>query len=292
MDTYLPAVDSRDLSATMETFGFTILKCLADGRHPELKFHPLVYKFLLYGRNVEASLKDLATFDLVMERNLRQLIVNPGAEYLCLEFETELFMELDTSTRNRLEQLKIRPHDEVTDANKVEYVRLTIRNHLIGKRLQHLLALRKGFLYNDVLSAHLKMFSDYDLQLLLLGNTNLRAADLKAVLDFDSGLGALIPQWTYEVLDEMDEEYLRLFLHFATTEVCIPVGGLNNPGSQHYNADKITITKSYELGIVPISHTCFYQIEFSLYESKEELKEKLMMALTNHKYTAGSFDIC
>jgi len=281
MDTYLPrAFIPQEREQDFKTFGNLVAKCLYEGRLPSVKFAPVVFKYILDGIAAEVTFSDFEMYDIKQSRHLRQLLNSPGAEYLYLTFEN-----LITDGDKR----------EVTDANKHEFVSLTIRYELLEKRIRALQKIREGFFQIPIFEKHLKLFTHFDLTLLMLGEQHLQASDIKNTLVADSDLpnAAQMIGFFNEVLDRFTVEELRLFLHFITTEVAIPVGGLRNPSTRTYYAvDKITIYPVYgSVDTFPISHTCWYRLDVPDYPTADMLYDKLIAALKNHQMSAGAFFI-
>ena len=92
--------------------------------------------------------------------------------------------------------------------------------------------------------------------------------------------------WLFEILREFDEQmkakylfyilgnciYLKMLLIFCLGCFRVPIGGFK---SFPMKISSLSDTKS-----LPIAHTCFGQIDMPNYPSKETLKEKLTLAIT------------
>jgi hypothetical protein len=70
----------------------------------------------------------------------------------------------------------------------------------------------------------------------------------------------------------MSHEEKSKFLQFTTGSDRAPVGGLSKVG--------ITIQKMADPTKLPVSHTCFATFGLPDYRSKEEMKEKINLALS------------
>jgi hypothetical protein len=79
--------------------------------------------------------------------------------------------------------------------------------------------------------------------------------------------------WFWEVFEELDEEQKRALLLFACGNDAVPIGGLKEIGMR--------IDRDPNPNHLPSSHTCFNTIVLPNYESKQVLKEKLLIALAN-----------
>lgn len=77
--------------------------------------------------------------------------------------------------------------------------------------------------------------------------------------------------WLWEVLREFDQETLAKFLFFVTGSFKVPYGGFKN--------FKLKIERLYNGNALPTAHTCFNQLDLPEYESKEKMKEKILVAI-------------
>lgn len=76
------------------------------------------------------------------------------------------------------------------------------------------------------------------------------------------------------MLISLDEDLKKKFLLFTTGSDRVPVGGM---GEMTF---KVTRT-NLDPANLPEAHTCFNQLVLPQYESKEALKEKLIIAISN-----------
>lgn len=78
----------------------------------------------------------------------------------------------------------------------------------------------------------------------------------------------------WEVILSFDDELKKKFLLFTTGSDRVPVGGMSEM------TFKVTKTNA-DIGNLPEAHTCFNQLVLPQYTSKEILKEKLTIAISN-----------
>ena len=80
-------------------------------------------------------------------------------------------------------------------------------------------------------------------------------------------------EWFWEVLNEMEEDDKQKYLKFVNGRAKLPT----NPGEGRMH----TINPGNEGGdqALPQAHTCFFQIDLPDYQSKEDLREKLLIAI-------------
>lgn len=72
----------------------------------------------------------------------------------------------------------------------------------------------------------------------------------------------------------LDEDLKKKFLLFTTGSDRVPVGGMSEM------TFKVTKTNQ-DTANLPEAHTCFNQLVLPQYESKEVLREKLTIAISN-----------
>merc|ERR1712232_893366 len=89
--------------------------------------------------------------------------------------------------------------------------------------------------------------------------------------------------WFWQCVREWDNEKRARLLQFVTGSCRLPVGGFadlyGSNGPQKFCIEKISDTK-----MLPRSHTCFNRIDLPSYKSKEEMNEKITLAIEE---TAG-----
>jgi hypothetical protein len=77
--------------------------------------------------------------------------------------------------------------------------------------------------------------------------------------------------WFWEIFNEMQEEDRRRFMRFSTGCDRIPVG------SEFH----LEIQRTNDPDKLPVSHTCFNTFALPPYRSKEGMREKIMIAISN-----------
>lgn len=96
--------------------------------------------------------------------------------------------------------------------------------------------------------------------------------DMKNHTDFLSySQESPVIQWLWEILRNFDQETLAKFLFFVTGSFKVPFGGFKN--------FRLKIEKLYDGNALPTAHTCFNQLDLPEYESKEKMREKLLVAI-------------
>jgi len=168
-------------------------------------------------------------------------------------------------------------HLEVTEENKVEYVRLLCEDYLCGGVRREIQCLLQGFW--DVLPLEL-------LQELEVGPTQLSIL-ISGVDDIDPEEWQLyssgpedepVFDWFWEVVrEDLTAEDRCLLLHFVTGSSRLPPGGFKelSPG---FSVDVAGGTPCPDR--LPHAHTCINKLVLEKYASRAQLQEKLMVALS------------
>jgi ubiquitin-protein ligase E3 A len=122
-------------------------------------------------------------------------------------------------------------------------------------------------------AAHLTMFTADELDLLISGEISLSWEDLKRCARYRNGYSEHSPtiRLFWEVFDELNDEQKSKFLQFTTGTDRVPIGGLARM--------PITFAREGAISRLPISHTCSAVLCLPPYETKEELRKKLMLAI-------------
>jgi E3 ubiquitin-protein ligase NEDD4 len=140
----------------------------------------------------------------------------------------------------------------------------------------------------------LTIFDFQELELLMCG---LPMIDMKDWIDNTEysgeyeqvGLDYPTCQWFWEVVEEFDQELRARLLQFVTGTSGVPARGFGVLQGNDGNIRRFTI-HGVPVGVClyPRSHTCFNRIDLPMYETKEELHEKLKLAVT---MVATGFDL-
>ena len=84
-----------------------------------------------------------------------------------------------------------------------------------------------------------------------------------------------IVQWFWEIVyEEFDELHKRKLLAFTTGSDRVPITGLED-------VEFILGIEGDDEEKLPIAHTCFNQLIFPVYKSKEQMSKKLTQAIEN-----------
>ncbi|KAL7430386.1 hypothetical protein ACHAXM_002168, partial [Skeletonema potamos] len=140
----------------------------------------------------------------------------------------------------------------------------------------------------------LTIFDFQELELLMCGLPEIEMEDWKSHTEYSGeydrdGPNHEVCRWFWEIVSEYDHELKARLLQFVTGTSGVPAKGFGSLQGNDGDVRKFTIHGvSLETCVYPRSHTCFNRIDLPLYEEKEELEEKLKIAIT---MAATGFDI-
>eukprot|EP00929_Paragymnodinium_shiwhaense_P011782 TRINITY_DN11801_c0_g2_i1.p1 TRINITY_DN11801_c0_g2~~TRINITY_DN11801_c0_g2_i1.p1 ORF type:complete len:615 (+),score=85.79 TRINITY_DN11801_c0_g2_i1:151-1995(+) len=165
----------------------------------------------------------------------------------------------------------------VTEENKAEYLQLLCEYYLCGETEQQIKMVLQGFWeilpQEDLLAVGL---TPRELALLIAGYPCLDVSDWQAhtkIIVDDADVEVVT--WFWEILEEMDAVDRAKVLHFSTGSSRLPATGF------------AAVTPQFDLCIrgdpeqLPHAHTCGNQLVLPKYTSRQQLLEKLRIALDN-----------
>lgn len=121
------------------------------------------------------------------------------------------------------------------------------------------------------------MFTSEEVERVICGSVQqeMDFSQLRTVTKYHGGFcdSSTVVQWLWQLLPSLSQKRQQKFLHFVTGSDRIPVTGLTN---LPFKITRITMGSSSQL---PTSHTCFNELCLYEYTSREQLSEKLIMAL-------------
>lgn len=126
----------------------------------------------------------------------------------------------------------------------------------------------------------LTIFNDHELELLIAGLPDINVDDLQANTEY-AGYTAASQQvlWFWEVVRSFDREALAHLLQFVTGTSKVPLDGFKAlqgiGGPQKFCIHRTFATTER----LPSAHTCFNQLDLPEYQSKEQLQERLRLAI-------------
>ncbi|KAH7399137.1 hypothetical protein DE146DRAFT_524737 [Phaeosphaeria sp. MPI-PUGE-AT-0046c] len=254
--------------------GRIIGKALYEGRVLDCHFSRAVYKQIM-GKQV--NLKDMETLDLEYYKSLEWMLNNDITDIITETFSVEVEAFGEMQVVDLIENGRDIP---VTEENKHEYIRLITEHRLTGSVNEQLENFLKGF--HDIVPAELvSIFSEQELELLISGLPDINVDDWKNNTEYHNYTAASPQiQWFWRAVRTFEKEEQAKLLQFVTGTSKVPLNGFKELEGMN-GFSKFNIHRDYgSKDRLPSSHTCFNQLDLPEYESYEDLRKALYMAMT------------
>ena len=222
--------------------------------------------------------------------NLKSLLDLDNVEDLCLTFT---FTENAFGVNRDVELVEGGAEIDVTNENLPAFLEANFKYHLMYRVKPQLAELLLGF-YDVIPEPLMTMFDFQELELLMSGLPEIDVDDWMANTlyqgQFESrGAQHKSCQWFWEVVREFDQEHRAKLLQFTTGSSGVPARGFSVLQGNDGNIKKFALSGiRKDQSLFPRAHTCFNRIDLPCYSSKEELREKLKIALAT---SVTGFDI-
>ncbi|KAG6524941.1 hypothetical protein ZIOFF_014886 [Zingiber officinale] len=173
----------------------------------------------------------------------------------------------------------------VTEETKYEYVDLVAEHILTTAIRPQINSFLEGF--NELVPKELiSIFNDKELELLLSGLPEIDLDDFQANTEYTGySAASTVIQWFWEVVKSFNKEDMASLLQFVTGTSKVPLEGFKAlqgiSGPQQFQTHK-TYGAPKKL---PSAHTCFNQLDLPEYSSREQLEERLLLAI--HEASEG-----
>ena len=255
--------------------GRLIGKALYDGVLLDAYFTRPIYKHLL---GQPLTFEDMEGVDPDYYKNLKWMLENDIEGILELNFsDTQNFFG-ETKT---VDLIKNGRNVSVTNVNKLDYVNLITAFRMTDAVKDQLEAFIEGFtkvVDRDIIG----VLNASELELLISGTPDIDLDDLKANTEYHGGYTPTSPQirWFWEIVREMNLEDRARLLMFCTGTSKVPLEGFEKlrgmSGLQKFQIHK---AQANDVNQLCTAHTCFNQLDLIAYDTKEELKEKLLYSI-------------
>ncbi|KAG7395551.1 hypothetical protein PHYBOEH_003640 [Phytophthora boehmeriae] len=265
---------NKDHLSYFEFVGKVLGKAVADGQLLDAHFTRSFYKHIL---QLPISYHDMEAIDPEYYRNLHSILDNSISD-----LGLELTFSAEQSNFGKVEVVDLIPNGRnvnVTDENKMEYVKLVTHHRMATGIRQQIDSFLKGF-HQLVPPELIAIFNENELELLISGMPEIDIDDLKANTEYANfkPTDAVI-RWFWNVLYSFTHEERALFLQFVTGTSKVPLEGFKAlegmRGTQKFNIHKAFGNNS----ALPSAHTCFNQLDLPDYENEEKLKQCLLLAI-------------
>ncbi|KAL6999108.1 E3 ubiquitin-protein ligase upl1 [Sarracenia purpurea var. burkii] len=266
--------------------GRVVAKALFDGQLLDVYFTRSFYKHIL---GVKVTYHDIEAVDPDYYKNLKWMLENDVSDIPDLTFS----MDADEEKHILYEKQEVTDYElkpggrntRVTEETKHEYVDLVAEHILTNAIRPQINSFLEGF--NELIPRDLiSIFNDKELELLISGLPEIDLDDLKANTEYTGYTAACnVVQWFWEVVKAFNKEDMARFLQFVTGTSKVPLEGFKAlqgiSGPQRFQ-----IHKSYGAPErLPSAHTCFNQLDIPEYTSKEQLQNRLLLAI--HEASEG-----
>ncbi|EIW71937.1 hypothetical protein TREMEDRAFT_70589 [Tremella mesenterica DSM 1558] len=265
---------NHDHLAYFKFVGRVIGKAIYDGRLLDAYFSRAFYKQIL-GRSVD--IRDMESIDPEYHKSLQWMLENDITGVIDQEFT----IEDDQFGEKQVVELKDGGASiPVTEENKDEYVRLVVSYRLHNSIKEQLTAFLDGFY--DVVPRHLiEIFEPDQLELLISGITTIDVDELKNATQLSGWkTDDADVAWFWRALRSYSQEERARFLMFVTSSSRVPLGGFTqlqgSSGVQPFQLQRLYGKD----GSLPQASTCFNLLLLPKYDSYEQLREKLLFAIT------------
>ncbi|XP_044029469.1 E3 ubiquitin-protein ligase NEDD4-like isoform X5 [Siniperca chuatsi] len=232
------------------------------------------YKMML-GKQI--SLKDMESVDSEYYNSLKWILENDPTEL-------DLRFCIDEDNFGQTYQVDLKPSGSdmvVTNENKQEYIDLVIQWRFVNRVQKQMNAFLEGFT-ELILIDLIKIFDENELELLMCGLGDVDVNDWRQHTVYKNGYCPNHPviQWFWKVVLLMDAEKRIRLLQFVTGTSRVPMNGF----AELYGSNGPQLFTIEQWGTpdkLPRAHTCFNRLDLPTYESFEDLREKLLMAVEN-----------
>uniref|UniRef100_A0A8C6TG37 HECT-type E3 ubiquitin transferase n=1 Tax=Neogobius melanostomus TaxID=47308 RepID=A0A8C6TG37_9GOBI len=232
------------------------------------------YKMML-GKQI--SLKDMESVDSEYYNSLKWILENDPTEL-------DLRFCIDEDNFGQTYQVDLKPNGSdmvVTNDNKKEYIDLVIQWRFVNRVQKQMNAFLEGFT-ELILVDLIKIFDENELELLMCGLGDVDVNDWRQHTVYKNGYCPNHPviQWFWKVVLLMDAEKRIRLLQFVTGTSRVPMNGF----AELYGSNGPQLFTIEQWGTpdkLPRAHTCFNRLDLPAYDSFEDLREKLLMAVEN-----------
>ncbi|KAJ3180597.1 hypothetical protein HDU85_004001 [Gaertneriomyces sp. JEL0708] len=254
--------------------GRVIAKAIYDGRLLDAYFTRSFYKAMI---DAPVDYKDMEAVDPEFHKSLEWILQNDITDVLDLTFSTEI----DKFGKKEIAELKPGgTHIAVTEDNKHEYVKLVVEQRLVTAIREQIDAFLSGF--NEIIPKNLcKIFNEQELELLISGMPDIDIDDWKNNTEYQNySPSSPQIQWFWRAVRSLSQEEKAKLLQFATGTSKVPLEGFSQlQGSS--GVQKFQIHKDFSsTERLPSAHTCFNQLDLPAYDSYEQLRACLLLAIT------------
>jgi len=220
------------------------------------------------------TLKDMESVDIEYFNSLTWIKENDPS-VLCHTFE------VDDNVFGEALSKELIPNGadiEVSEENKMEYIRLVIEWRFVSRVRDQMDAFRRGF--HDVIPFDaITQFDEGGLELLLGGIGTINVKDWRDNTVYKSYQPSdTVILWFWRIVLSFGDEMRHRLLQFVTGTSRVPMNGF----AELYGSNgpqKFCIERAGSEDSLPMAHTCFNRLDLPPYMSYQTLKSKLVLAV-------------
>ncbi|KAF6153803.1 hypothetical protein GIB67_001036 [Kingdonia uniflora] len=260
--------------------GRVVSKALFDGQLLDVHFTRSFYKHILGSK---VTYHDIEAVDPDYYKNLKWMLENDVSDIPDLTFS----MDADEEKRILYEKTEVTDYElipggrntRVTEETKHEYVDLVAEHIFTNAIRPQINSFLEGFA-ELVPRELISIFNDKELELLISGLPEIDLDDLRANTEYTGYTAAFnVVQWFWDVVKAFSKEDKARLLQFVTGTSKVPLEGFKALQGIS-GAQRFQIHKAYGAPErLPSAHTCFNQLDLPEYSSKEQLEERLLLAI-------------
>ncbi|TDH17110.1 hypothetical protein EPR50_G00004840 [Perca flavescens] len=223
------------------------------------------------------TLQDMESVDSEYFNSLKWILENDPKE---LDLRFTIDEELFGQTR----QHELKPGGAeivITNENKKEYIHLVMQWRFVNRIQKQMTAFKEGF-FELIPQDLIKIFDENELELLMCGLGDVDVNDWRENTKYKNSYCSnhVVIQWFWKTVLLMDAEKRIRLLQFVTGTSRVPMNGF----AELYGSNGPQLFTIEQWGTrdkLPRAHTCFNRLDLPPYESFEELREKLHIAIEN-----------
>mmetsp|Transcript_70141 Transcript_70141/g.195123 ORF Transcript_70141/g.195123 Transcript_70141/m.195123 type:complete len:702 (+) Transcript_70141:44-2149(+) len=224
------------------------------------------------------GVRDLRRIDPEMYKyRVAELMKRGGAQRMeNILGEPLYFMSIETPLRQAKELCEGGRSKAVTDDNKHEYMALLCDEYLTGSMREQIRVILEGIW--DIIPPEdfqAAQVSFREVVVLIAGFDELDVKSWERHTKFSGSSRA--QRWFWDVVSGFTPQERAVLLHFATGSSRLPSAGF----SALHPPFKVVVDDAEDVNNLPHAHTCANQLHFPRYASKEELRKKLLIAITS-----------
>ncbi|XP_031701821.1 E3 ubiquitin-protein ligase NEDD4-like isoform X3 [Anarrhichthys ocellatus] len=223
------------------------------------------------------TLQDMESVDSEYFNSLKWILENDPTDL-------DLRFTIDEELFGQTHQHELKPGGSeivITNDTKKEYIHLVMQWRFVNRIQKQMTAFKEGF-FELIPQDVIKIFDENELELLMCGLGDVDVNDWRENTKYKNSYSSnhTVIQWFWKTVLLMDAEKRIRLLQFVTGTSRVPMNGFaelyGSNGPQLFTIEQWGTREK-----LPRAHTCFNRLDLPPYESFEELREKLHIAIEN-----------